>query len=108
MKRTSILLALLLGGIAVWPHDPAAAADMTIWRYHAPAHALPFARSKRAQAVWANDACWRACETHCTWGEAACLKFDAQGRCLTLTDACDRSCQRQCRSWAGPLLPIDF
>ena len=110
MKLTLILLGLLFAGIVMSPSVPATAADMTIWRSEAPAHvrALPFPRSKRAEAVWANGACWRDCQAHCTWGEATCFKFDAQGHCLTLADACDRSCQRQCRTWAGPLLPIDF
>jgi hypothetical protein len=110
MKLTIIFLGLLFAGIVVSPSDPAAAADMTIWRSGAPAHvrALPFPRSKRAQAVWASDACWRDCQAHCTWSEATCLKFDAQGRCLSLTDSCDRYCQRDCRAWGGPLLPIDF
>jgi len=114
-----VLLALLFGGIAggilLLPRAPAAAADLKAtpysdvkpWRYNAPSPALPFPRSRRAQSVWASDACWRACGAHCAWNMAACLGHDAQGHCLKLTDRCDRACQRDCRTWGGPLVPID-
>jgi hypothetical protein len=100
----------LLCGIA-----PACAADMAVpasrpivWRYNAPNQMPPFPRSERAQSVWASGACWNDCGAHCTWGIAACLQHDAQGQCLKLGDACDRYCQRECRTMGGPLLPDIF
>lgn len=65
---------------------------------------LPFPRGERAASVWDERACWNDCQSYCTWGAAGCLKVDAQGRCLTLTDRCDRTCQRACRGQGGPLL----
>lgn len=112
MRRWPILIALLLGGILL-PGGPAAAADVgpapvQLWRYNAHPQALPFARSERAEAVWASGACWSDCGSYCAWGMAECLQRDAQGTCLKLTDKCDRYCQRQCRTRGGPLLPIEF
>jgi hypothetical protein len=107
MKSTRVLVALLIGGLLA--AAPASAGDRpTVWRYTARSHELPFPRGERAQSVWNSGACWSDCGSHCTWGLAACLQVDAQGRCLKLTDACDRYCQRECRTSAGPLLPIDF
>jgi hypothetical protein len=113
MKSTTILLALLtaLGGLAL-AAGPASAGDIKaatpIWHYSARGHALPFPRSERAQAVWASGACWSECGSYCAWGLAGCLQVDPQGRCLKLADTCDRYCQRECRTQAGPLFPIDF
>lgn len=78
------------------------------WRYNAHNQQLPFPRSERAQSVWASDRCWSECGSYCAWGMAGCLKEDAQGHCLKLTDKCDRYCQRECRGWGGPLLPVEF
>ena len=113
MKPALVLIALLLGGLLLPSAGPAVAADQVAlnaspWRYNAHGSGLVFPRSERAQSVWASDACWRQCGSYCTWGEAGCLLRDAQGQCLKLTDACDRSCQRQCRTYGGPLLSIDF
>ena len=74
-----------------------------VWRYNRHSSELPFARGKRAQSVWASRACWSECQSFCTWNEAACLEVDAQGRCLKVTDRCDRACQRDCRTRGGPL-----
>jgi len=110
MIRTLVLLALLFGGIAAVTPAPAAdtGAGAQIWRSGSPGRALPFPRDARAQSVWADGACWSDCQSFCTWGEAACLQQDAQGRCLTFTDRCDRTCQRECRTRGGPLLPDIF
>jgi hypothetical protein len=79
---------------------------------------LPFPRGERASRVWDARACWSACQAVCTAEEAACLKRAAipsptadaapQADCIARTDSCDRSCQRECRSGAGPFLPIDW
>ena len=122
MKSSTVALALILGGILgsiVLPSmGPAAAADTKTWsaktwsaktwRYTTPGQELPFPRSERAATVWAAGACWSECGAYCAWGQSGCLERDAQGLCLKLTDACDRYCQRQCRSQGGPALPIDF
>ena len=107
MKRSLILIALLLAGIVVYSAGPAAAADGK-WRYNTQRSELPFPRSERAQTVWATGACWSECGSYCAWGQTGCLERDSQGQCLKLTDKCDRFCQRECRTSGGPLLPIDF
>lgn len=110
-----ILLALLAAVIGI-AFSPANAADMKvsspttqpeIWRYNRHSDVLPFPRSRRSQAVYASDACWAECQSFCTWNEAACLQVDAQGRCLRVTDSCDRSCQRDCRTRGGPFVSFD-
>lgn len=113
-----LLCWLLCLTLAASAFAPAVAADKNAMTYPAtyPAtwHAspaaptLPFPRSERAQSVWASGACWDDCGSHCTWGIAACLHYDAQGHCLKLGDACDRYCQRQCRTMGGPLVPDIF
>jgi hypothetical protein len=85
--------------LVVGPHPP-------VWRYTAP-NPPPFARSARSQAVWDSDACWSECGAYCAWALNGCLYEDTQGRCLAYTDACDRYCQRSCRSYGGPFLPIE-
>jgi hypothetical protein len=84
----------------VGPHPP-------IWRYNAP-NPPPFSHSVRSQLVWDSGACWSECGSYCAWAMNGCLYEDTQGRCLATTDACDRYCQRNCRSYyGGPFLPID-
>ncbi len=113
MKRAIGLIALL-GLLLLLPGLSAAvAADLGAGAgpVRAPtvrSKVLPFPRSERAQSVWASGACWSECGSYCAWGEAGCLSRDPQGRCLKLTDTCDRYCQRECRTSAGPLLPLDF
>ena len=102
VKRAVLIVALALAA------GSAAAADMTIARYRAGTAPLPFPRGERAQSVWASGACWTDCNAHCTWGLAACLTRDAQGQCLKLGDACDRYCQRECRTMGGPLVSDVF
>ena len=103
MKLAAALIGVMLGGIVL--PTLAAAADRTV----APAYqeTLPFPRTPRAEAVWASRACWSECQSFCTWDLVGCLRVDAQGRCLKHTDACDRACQRNCRTRGGPYLPID-
>jgi hypothetical protein len=109
MKRSIILIALLIAGIFLPSGGPTTAADgVKLWRYSAKSQEPPFSRSERAQSVWASGACWSDCGSHCAWGQTGCLQHDAQGQCIKLTDACYRYCQRECRSSGGPLLPLDF
>jgi hypothetical protein len=109
MKRTGILSGLLLIGIFVMA-VPAGAVEGKAppWRYSAHNPELPFPRSKRAESVWASGACWRECGSYCVWGLAGCLKEDLQGRCIKLTDRCDRYCQRQCRTRGGPFVWVEI
>ena len=108
MKRFFLPVALLWGGIMLPYHSAAEADAAAVWSARPPAaEILPFPRSKRAQAIWAGDACWSACQSYCTWDAVACFAHDAQGHCLKLTDRCDRYCQRQCRLRGGPYLPIE-
>ena len=105
MKRAVVLIGLMLGGIMMPHADLAVAAGGGL--APVPVRMLPFPRSERAQSVWASGACWNACQSYCTWDLPACLQADSQGRCLKYNDACDRACQRDCRTRGGPYLPID-
>ena len=109
MTRALLPLGLLFASILlVAGNPPAAAGEVAMTTSAARALALPFPRSERAQSVWASGACWNDCGAHCAWGLAACLTRDAQEHCLKLGDACDRYCQRQCRTGGGPLVPDIF
>jgi hypothetical protein len=99
------LTAVLLLGSAYMP-APARAANVAY--SSSDARVLPFARSERAQSVWASGVCWSRCGSVTTWNLAACLERDSQGHCIKRADAADRACQRECRNSGGPLLPIDF
>lgn len=108
-----IALAILTLSFAMPATRPALAADLqprfsTARMSPALRDALPFARSERAQSVWASGACSTECGSYCAWGQTACLSRDSQGQCLKLTDDCDRYCQRNCRTSGGPWLPLDF
>ena len=109
MRRTGVLLGLVLVGVLM-AAAPVAAAERQAppWRYNAHNQELPFPRSKRAESVWASGACWTECGSYCASGLAGCLKDDSQGRCLKLTDKCDRYCQHECRSRGGPILSVEF
>ena len=78
---------------------PVAAAPVTAYRV------VP--RSPAASLVWAGDACWRGCAMDCGRHFRACLSADAPANCIARNDACDRFCQRECRFYGGPLLPLD-
>lgn len=110
MKRALVLLFLLTGGTLVPAGSPAAAAEIGAARYAVRSgqriYVLPFPRSERAQAVWADTACWQDCQRTCAWGLTECLYRNAQGACLQISDRCDRHCQRACRGQGGPYLPI--
>lgn len=108
--RTRIaLVAFVALPVVLTLWAPALAADVKVRPSVAASEmALPFARSERAQSVWASGACWTECGSYCAWGQTSCLYRDTQGQCLKLTDDCDRSCQRACRTSGGPWLPVDF
>jgi hypothetical protein len=104
----SIVAALCLtAGFGAIVAAPGLAADAQVgarWRGNMQFHSLPFPRSERAAAIWDERACWSGCGAHTAWGLAACVMYDAQGRCLRLADKADRLCQRQCRMRGGPLV----
>jgi hypothetical protein len=113
MKRTIVLIALLLGGLWAACAGPAAAADLKpltakTWRMNTRSAELPFPRSERSQAVWDGGPRWTECGSYCAWGQTQCLERDSQGLCLKLTDKCDRLCQRESRTAGGPLLPLEM
>jgi hypothetical protein len=64
-----------------------------------------FPRSKAAESVYASTACWRGCQSTCTWGLASCVQAAPQAMCLKETNRCDRYCQIQCRTRGGPFAP---
>jgi hypothetical protein len=109
MNRFLNVIGLLFAGILICT-GPAGAGDAKgpSWRYDKHSQELPFPRGERAASIWASGACWSECGSYCAWGMAGCLRVDSQGRCLKLTDKCDRYCQRECRTMGGPLLPIEF
>jgi hypothetical protein len=105
MKWCLLIAAFLLATAGV---VPAQAADVGISRKPAVAtiyRAVP--RSPAAQLVWDGDACWRGCGMDCGRHFQACLSVDSQENCIAQNDACDRFCQRECRFYGGPLLPLD-
>jgi hypothetical protein len=110
MHKLTIVLCVagLLGLIVTTPVVAADVSAMPGRQATLDARPLPYPRSERAAAVWNERACWSQCGSYCTWGMAACLEHDAQGRCLKFTDRCDRQCQRDCRSAGGPYLPDIF
>lgn len=109
MTRPHLIAGLVLIGIVISAGAAnAVEGKAATWRYDGHSSELPFPRSERAQAVWASDRCWKECGSYCAWGMAGCLKEDSQGRCLKLTDRCDRYCQRECRTGAGPYLPFEL
>ncbi len=64
-----------------------------------------FPRSKASASVYASLACWRGCQSTCTWGLASCVQAVPHGLCLKETNRCDRYCQIQCRTRGGPFAP---
>lgn len=105
--RFLLLLAglLLLGGLS-----QAEAADAGFRRKPATPPAMAYRiipRSPEASLIWAGDACWRGCAQDCGRQLKVCLSVDRSGNCLAQNAACDRFCQRECRSYGGPLLPLD-
>jgi hypothetical protein len=106
MKLLLLLAALLMVGLC-----SAEAADAGAWRSKSAAAATTayrvIPRSPEAQLVWAGDACWRGCAHDCGRHLQACLAVDSSGNCLAQNGACDRFCQRECRLYGGPLLPLD-
>jgi hypothetical protein len=106
MKFLLLLAALLTVGL-----PSAEAADASVWRSKSAAAATPayrvIPRNPEASLVWAGDACWRGCAMDCGRHFKACLSVDAAGNCISQNDGCDRFCQRECRLYGGPLLPLD-
>ena len=56
--------------------------------------------------VRVSDACWRTCKAHCGGVQVACTHDDWLNNCRALSDSCDLSCLKRCRSYGGPLLDI--
>src|SRR5471030_481017 len=57
MKRSLILIALLIAGILLPAIGPAVGSDVKPWRYTTRNQELPFLRGEQAQSVWASGAC---------------------------------------------------
>jgi hypothetical protein len=108
MKCVAAVLVLFAGLVA-----SAAAGDYTLANrpeviFPGPkggiVHISPYPAGKRAASVWASDACWRDCKTSCTWQMESCLAATDADACRPHLDACDRACQRSCRTRGGPFL----
>jgi hypothetical protein len=64
----------------------------------------PYPQSKRSTSVWVSDACWRDCNSSCSWKMEYCVRGNAADTCRPHFDNCNRACQRECRGFsAGPL-----
>jgi hypothetical protein len=61
-------------------------------------------RNEQAQAVAASRGCWRDCQMSCKAEFLACGSQSSGAECLSVTDRCDRACQRSCRLTGNPLL----
>ena len=114
MKYLSALL-LVLGFLAT----PATAGDYTLANrpvtvFPGPkggiAHTSPYPAGKRAASVWASDVCWNECTSSCSWKMETCVTTGSSAdACRPQLDACDRACQRSCRTRGGPWLGfLDF
>jgi hypothetical protein len=66
-----------------------------------------FPRSAASEAIYAAGACWKGCQSYCTWALPDCMMHAPQGICLKLNDRCDRYCQINCRFGGGPFVPIE-
>lgn len=109
MAKAVLLLLLLLGVGALVRSGSAVAADLSIsGSTHSRGRMLPFARSPRAEAVWAERACWNGCQSACAAALPKCLAGKSQGLCLERNDACDRTCQSHCRTRGGPYVGALF
>jgi hypothetical protein len=109
MAKAVLILLLLLGAGAFVRSGSAAAADRAPARMATgKSHVLPFPRSPRAQAVWAERACWNACQAACTAALPKCFARESQGFCLEHNDTCDRACQSDCRTRGGPYVGALF
>ena len=65
----------------------------------------PYPQSRRSTSVWVSDACWRDCNSSCSWRMEYCVRGGASAdACRPHFDNCNRACQRDCRGFsAGPL-----
>jgi hypothetical protein len=105
MRILLLLAALLMAGLS-----PVEAADAGLSRRPMAAPATAYRvipRSPEASLVWASDACWRGCAMDCGRHFQACLSADTPEGCIAQNNACDRFCQRECRQYGGPWLPLD-
>lgn len=105
MKSFVASLLLIAGLVAPAAADDYSLANRPVVVFPGGAvHVSPYPASRRAAAIWASDACWRDCKTDCTWRMAACVGAIDADACRPHLDACDRACQRSCRTEGGPLL----
>jgi hypothetical protein len=107
MRLSLLLLAAFFAAFCLLSAE---AADVGIWPKPVGAPASSFRvipRSPEASLVWASDACWKGCAMDCGQHFKACLSSAAAPDCIAQNDACDRFCQRECRRYGGPLLPLD-
>lgn len=70
-------------------------------------HQSPYPQNSRQASVWNSDACWRDCTATCNAKMAGCMSANTSDACRPYLDACDRTCQRDCRGWwGGPFLGV--
>jgi hypothetical protein len=56
--------------------------------------------------VRVSDACWRSCQAHCGGVLVACVHDNWLNDCRYVSDRCDLSCLKRCRTYGGPLLDL--
>lgn len=59
-------------------------------------------------AVRLSDACWRTCTAHCGGQFELCVGAAWLNDCRVGGDHCDIACQKQCRTYGGPLLDLAY
>lgn len=58
--------------------------------------------------VLLSDACWRTCTAHCGGQFRVCTGFSWLNECRVAGDHCDVGCQKQCRTYGGPLVNLAY
>jgi hypothetical protein len=59
-------------------------------------------------SVLLSDECWRTCTAHCGGQFQACVGLFWLNDCRVAGDHCDTGCQKQCRTYGGPLLDLAY
>jgi hypothetical protein len=102
MKVLSVVLLFVVGAIAC-----ASASDYSMDNRPVVVfkggitHQSPYPQGRRNASVVASDACWADCKTTCNFKMTDCMAGTDPDLCRPHLDACDRSCQRNCRGISG-------
>ncbi len=59
-------------------------------------------------AVRLSDACWRTCTTQCAARFQGCVGVSWLNNCRDDGNHCNIACQKQCRTYGGPLVNLAY